>query len=418
MKLQVSLDKMRCCSVLIAFLFCIDHVAWLEAAGVHNWSSIFNNNPSKNWAVLVAGTESWVNYRHQANVYHAYRVLRANKIPAKNIITFAYDDIANNPKNPFKGRVFNDYELEDIYKGVVIDYRGKLHVAELKNILTEMYSNKHYNKLVIYLDACSSGSLFRDLLPPNVGIYAVNSAKENEESWSMFCHNKQIGVCLATEFSYAWITDSEFNDLKKRTLDQQYEEVKKRTKDSHVTRYGEMTIGSLPVGKFQGHYDLFSAIFDTLNSILEQSVPTPLRFIIVQVCPFYLEKWPNVVDRRPSSRVHLFSMSRSLMEATTEEEHETAWRKLHRALQLRHIIKETINDIMMDVKTHHKLTVKHLSKRDELMCLKEVFDQFRAHCFTIHQVPEVAQYTTHLMELCKAGYETKTLIESVHIVCS
>ncbi|KER19806.1 hypothetical protein T265_15454, partial [Opisthorchis viverrini] len=61
----------------------------------------------------------------QANVFHTYHVLRANKIPAENIITFAYDDIANNPKNPFPGHVFNDYEHEDVYNGVVIDYHGK-----------------------------------------------------------------------------------------------------------------------------------------------------------------------------------------------------------------------------------------------------------------------------------------------------
>ncbi|KER21601.1 hypothetical protein T265_10116 [Opisthorchis viverrini] len=113
------------CSLLIAFLFCIDHVACLEAIGVHKWSSIFNNNPSKNWVVLVAGSNTWENYRHQADVYHAYRVVRANKVPAENVITFAYDDIANNPKNPFKGKVFHEYEHEDVYNGVVIDYRGK-----------------------------------------------------------------------------------------------------------------------------------------------------------------------------------------------------------------------------------------------------------------------------------------------------
>ncbi|KER20530.1 hypothetical protein T265_10943 [Opisthorchis viverrini] len=435
--------------------------AWLEAAGVHNCSSIFNNKPSKNWAVLVAGSESWINYRHQANVFHAYHVLRANKIPAENIITFAYDDIANNPKNPFKGKVFNDYEHEDVYQGVVIDYRGKvcaqqncqfsffqsrnpfkgkvfndyehedvyqgvvidyrgkdvkadifakvlkgdtklekkgkkvlksgpddnvfifytghgalqaisfpygyLLATELNDILADMYFNKKYNKLVIYLDACSAGSLFRDLLPSDVGIFVVTSSKENEESWSSFCNDKRIDICLATEYSYAWITDSEFNDLTKRTLDQQYEEVRRRTKDSHVMKYGEM---------------------------------------------------PNVVDRRPSSRLHLFSMSRRLTEATNEEEHEKAWRKLHRALQLRHVVKETFYDIVMDVKTHHRPTVKHLSKSDEVMCFKEVFDQFQTHCFTIQRVPEVAQHTAHLTELCKAGYETETLIESIHKRCS
>ncbi|KER18696.1 hypothetical protein T265_15884, partial [Opisthorchis viverrini] len=61
----------------------------------------------------------------QADVFHAYQLVRKNNVPAKNIITFAYDDIASNPKNPFKGKVFHDYEHRDVYNGVEIDYRGK-----------------------------------------------------------------------------------------------------------------------------------------------------------------------------------------------------------------------------------------------------------------------------------------------------
>ena len=30
----------------------------------------------EHWAVLVAGSHTWSNYRHQADVYHAYQVLK------------------------------------------------------------------------------------------------------------------------------------------------------------------------------------------------------------------------------------------------------------------------------------------------------------------------------------------------------
>ncbi|KER21190.1 hypothetical protein T265_10427 [Opisthorchis viverrini] len=130
--------------LLISFLFCIDHIAWLEAAGVHNWSSVVNNEPSNNWVVLAAGSDSWINYRYQADVFHAYQILRANKIPMKNIITFASDDVASNPKNPFPGQVFHDYEHEDIYKGVVIDYRG--NDVTLDNFLKVLKGDKELEK--------------------------------------------------------------------------------------------------------------------------------------------------------------------------------------------------------------------------------------------------------------------------------
>ncbi len=49
-----------------------------------------------NWAVLVAGSNGWYNYRHQADVCHAYQILHKNSIPDSNIIVMMYDDLANN----------------------------------------------------------------------------------------------------------------------------------------------------------------------------------------------------------------------------------------------------------------------------------------------------------------------------------
>lgn len=48
-----------------------------------------------NWAVLVAGSNEWVNYRHQADICHAYQILHKNGIPDSNIIVMMYDDIAH-----------------------------------------------------------------------------------------------------------------------------------------------------------------------------------------------------------------------------------------------------------------------------------------------------------------------------------
>ena len=47
-----------------------------------------------NWAVLVAGSSGWANYRHQADVCHAYQILHKNGIPDSNIIVMMYDDLA------------------------------------------------------------------------------------------------------------------------------------------------------------------------------------------------------------------------------------------------------------------------------------------------------------------------------------
>ena len=79
-----------------------------------------------NWAVLVAGSNTYSNYRHQSDIFHSYKQLRSNGFPENRIITFAYDDIAESISNPFKGKVFNKPTYQnpgvDVYEGVKIDY--------------------------------------------------------------------------------------------------------------------------------------------------------------------------------------------------------------------------------------------------------------------------------------------------------
>ncbi|CAG2178606.1 unnamed protein product, partial [Oppiella nova] len=62
----------------------------------------FNGN---SWVVLVAGSNTWGNYRHQSDIYHTYQIVKSRGIPDENIIVFHYDDIANNKANPFPGKV-------------------------------------------------------------------------------------------------------------------------------------------------------------------------------------------------------------------------------------------------------------------------------------------------------------------------
>ena len=55
------------------------------------------------WAVIMAGSNTYSNYRHQADSHHAVKIMLENGIARENIIHLAYDDIAEARKNPFKG---------------------------------------------------------------------------------------------------------------------------------------------------------------------------------------------------------------------------------------------------------------------------------------------------------------------------
>ena len=76
----------------------------------------------------------------------------------------------------------------------------------MTSTLQYLYENKKYEKLVYYLEACESGSMFLNL-PAAWNIYAVSAANERESSWATYCPPDDlydgfaIGTCLGDEFS-------------------------------------------------------------------------------------------------------------------------------------------------------------------------------------------------------------------------
>ena len=91
--------------------------------------AMFGAAAAEHWAVIVAGSAGYGNYRHQADACHAYQVVTAGGIKPENVILLAVDDIANYRTNPFPGQVFNKPTDAgtpgvDVYDGCVIDYKG------------------------------------------------------------------------------------------------------------------------------------------------------------------------------------------------------------------------------------------------------------------------------------------------------
>ncbi|CAL5191801.1 unnamed protein product [Lathyrus oleraceus] len=82
-----------------------------------------HSEPTK-WALLVAGSNGYENYRHQADVCHAYQILKKGGLKDENIIVFMYDDIALHPDNPRRGVIINHPNGSDVYHGVPKDYIG------------------------------------------------------------------------------------------------------------------------------------------------------------------------------------------------------------------------------------------------------------------------------------------------------
>jgi legumain len=270
---------------------------------------------AKDWAVIVAGSNTYGNYRHQSDACHAVQIVKAGGIPAERIINMVYDDIANNPSNPYKGQVFNKPTPagtpgKDIWAGCQKDYTGStvtaknflnvltgnaagnagqgngkvlnstkddnvfiyftdhggvgiiafpvgpyLGVTDLNNALNTMFTKKMYNKVVFYLEACESGSMFEGVLAPNKKIYATTAANAHESSYGFYCppqdkvNGKSIGSCLGDEYSVAWLENTDTVG-QAQSLQTQFNSVKTTTKMSHVMMYGDASFQSDPLSNF------------------------------------------------------------------------------------------------------------------------------------------------------------------------
>jgi len=81
-----------------------------------------------------------------------------------------------------------------------------------------------YKKLVFYLEACESGSMFVKL-PKNMSIYALSAAGTDESSWADYCSpgdvvgNVSIGSCLGDTFSTNWMENVDSVNINKESLE-------------------------------------------------------------------------------------------------------------------------------------------------------------------------------------------------------
>jgi len=268
---------------------------------------------AEDWAVIVAGSNGYDNYRHQADACHAYQIVHKFGIPDSRVIMMYYNDIAHSASNPYKGKIFNKPTAKgtagvDVFAGCPQHYTGKnvtvekfmavltgdetvakglpvlkstandrvfvnfvdhgatgiiafpvgeMTAKQLKTTLTTMHTKKMYSKLVFYLEACESGSMFAGQLDPTIGIYATTAANAVESSWGTYCppddkvDGKELNSCLGDLYSINWMENAD-QVGKDETLEEQFTLVKKLTNLSHVMQYGDQTYTTDKIGDFLG----------------------------------------------------------------------------------------------------------------------------------------------------------------------
>ncbi|XP_043930587.1 legumain [Protopterus annectens] len=407
-----------------------------------------DSNGVKHWAVIVAGSNGWYNYRHQADVCHAYQILHRNGIPDEQIVVMMYDDIAENEENPTKGIVINKPNGTDVYKGVVKDYtnedvtpevflavlkgdadavKGKgsgkvlksgkndhvfvyftdhgapgilafpsseLHVEDLNATITYMHKNKKYGKMVFYIEACESGSMMVDL-PDNINVYATTAANPDESSYACY-YDELRQTYLGDEYSVNWMEDSDVENMDKTTLHAQFQVVKKLTNSSHVMEYGNKTVSEMTLIEFQGVAS-------------HKSSPQPRSPL----------KNAGAV---PSSDVPLAILKRKLMATNDIAEARQLLQEINTLLETRQLIKGTMARIVRIVTDSSEAAQQILTTRQRLTnhrCYRTAVEHFKTRCFNWHSpMYEYALRQLYtLVNLCEANYPIERLQLVMEKVC-
>lgn len=105
-------------SLIAASSFSRMHSPWDDKIAMQTEEEAGEIEEGVRWAILIAGSSGYGNYRHQADICHAYQILKRGGLKEENIVVFMYDDIANNEENPHRGKVFNKPYGPDVYPGV------------------------------------------------------------------------------------------------------------------------------------------------------------------------------------------------------------------------------------------------------------------------------------------------------------
>ncbi|KAL3309016.1 hypothetical protein Ciccas_012442 [Cichlidogyrus casuarinus] len=386
-----------------------------------------NRDMSKNWAVLVAGSANWGNYRHQADICHAYQILIRRGFHAEKIITMFYDDL------------FNNYSRIDVYKGVKIDYSGDivapaifllmmrgdqglkqkgfkvlestaednvffnfvdhgangllgfprektLLASDLQDLVTEMSQMKRFKEFLIYIEACESGSLWEGYnLPDNV--YATTAANSYESSYACFCDDPVIGMCMGDIYSVNWMNDTETHSTMNRTVEQQYEAVKQLTQKSHVTEFGDRKVASDDLEEFQGQTTCKEKNDETIAML---PPPDQLDSRKAHLARHYqvLRRSNDVIKRREAQHhITLDEMRNAHVEQVIEWIVEASMGKLDSVASAQMTEKVNVNKEFLDGRQYAK-------------CYQSLVKQF-TNCFTMNKVPMSAKQYFKFRNLCK-----------------
>ncbi|EAY23247.1 Clan CD, family C13, asparaginyl endopeptidase-like cysteine peptidase [Trichomonas vaginalis G3] len=243
---------------------------------------------SAKYAILFAGSNSYTNYRHQADVFYMYQLLKTHGFDDDHISLWAFNDIINNSLNPYPGKMFHTLNDKNIYPGDdKIDYKGYqvssanlikylkhmnttkdddiffyyndhgaqnilacpdesfITTYELANTFNTMHKLGKYKRIFFMVEACYSGCLAESVNSPNVAV--ITAAQCNESSYAAI-RSPWTYSLLSNEFSTHSMSEIEMNP--QHTIRSLFQNVHDKMIRSTPTSFGDIL--DTPISEFIG----------------------------------------------------------------------------------------------------------------------------------------------------------------------
>lgn len=250
------------------------------------------------WAVIIAASHGWSNYRHQADALSFYQLLKQQGYDDDHIVLIEEDDIASHPSNFDPGKIYISPDGTDVYEGAVIDYKlSELIPADLTDIFcgnssdrlphiispdehdnvlvfwsghgmqgnmlwgdtdsfsyqqaVELFDKLHqqrkYRKMLWFVETCYAGSVAKacEGIP---GIMCMTAAGEWETSKPDIPYKS---VWLSNRFTHSLL--SELYKQPDISLRELYYSLFRSTVGSHVQVYNEKEYGSVYKNNMKEH---------------------------------------------------------------------------------------------------------------------------------------------------------------------
>lgn len=247
---------------------------------------------NENWAVVIGTSDTWANYRHQADAMAMYQILKRHGYDDDHIIMIIADNLAYDPHNLQPGVVKVTPDGENLYTDLKVDYLindltitdlkdillgrssaklpevvssgkqdniiffwcghgsqnslswgsyGTVYSWQIRDIMQSMYDAQRYRKALFVMDACYSGTIGEacEGLPGVLFMTAANAYEPSKADMK----DPQMGIWLSNGFTRAFQDAVDANpQISLRDL---YYELARHTVGSHATMYNITHYGNM-----------------------------------------------------------------------------------------------------------------------------------------------------------------------------